>query len=143
MQCAYLNYLIKKNHVSAARLEEAAGFSAASISRIRNGQREVSSEDFSKLITAAGGDMAAYSAFCTALDAAPDVAIVDKKEDLPFSMADVRKFYADQIADIEARFIAEIQRLNEAHEKELAIMERMHDRELARLEAFYEKRSSP
>lgn len=124
MQCAYINYLIKKNHVPAIKLEEASHMSASTISRIKNGKHEVPDDEFALLVTAAGGDMKSYQAFCDALNASPNV--ITSQDAL--TLSDLRQIHA-----------AEIDRINAAHEKEIQLLERVHDRELARLEALIEK----
>jgi transcriptional regulator with XRE-family HTH domain len=124
MQCAYINFLIKKNHVPAIKLEEACHMSASTISRIKSGKHEVPDEEFALLVTAAGGDMKSYHAFCDALNASPNV--ITSQDAL--TLSDLRQIHA-----------AEIYRINAAHEKEIQLLERVHDRELARLEALIEK----
>jgi transcriptional regulator with XRE-family HTH domain len=124
MQCAYINFLIKKNHVPAIKLEEACHMSASTISRIKSGKHEVPDEEFALLVTAAGGDMKSYHAFCDALNASPNV--ITSQDAL--TLSDLRQIHA-----------AEIDRINAAHEKEIQLLERVHDRELARLEALIEK----
>lgn len=135
MQCAYLNYLIKRNHVHAVKLEEDAHMSASTISRIKNGKLEVPDEEFAILVHAAGGDMKGYDAFCSALDASPNV-VTQSPGDPPITISTVRQFYVAQIAEIEARYMAEIARMCECHEKEIQRIERMHEREIERIESI-------
>lgn len=132
MQCAYLNYLIKKNHVPSVKLVDACHMSESTISRIKSGKHEVPDDEFALLVSAAGGDMNSYHAFCAALNASPNVITAQDA----VTLADIRQMYADQISGIEARYAAEISRINEAHEKEIQLLERVHDRELSRMEAL-------
>lgn len=143
MQCAYLNYLIKKNHVPSAALESACGLSASSVSRIKSGKLEVPQEEFARIVKAAGGDMDAYNAFCVSLNKSPDVITPENKAEAAITLSVLQQFYADQIAEIEARFTAELDRLAASYERELQTMERIHEREIERLQAFYEKRLNP
>lgn len=140
MQGAYLSYLMNKNHVPSAVIESACGMSAATVSRIRSGKTEVPMDEFARIVTAAGGDIAAYNAFCVSLNKSPDVITPENKEEAAITLSVIQKFYTDQITEIEARFTAELERLAASYERELQAMERAHEREIERLESFYEKR---
>lgn len=137
MQSAYLSYLMNKNHVPSAVIESACGLSAASVSRIKSGKSEVPMDEFARIVAAAGGDIAAYNAFCVSLNKSPDVITPENKEEAAITLSVIQKFYTEQIAEIEARFVAEIDRLTSMFEKELQVIERVHEREIERLEAFY------
>lgn len=137
MQSAYLSYLMNKNHVPSAVIESACGLSAASVSRIKSGKSEVPMDEFARIVAAAGGDIAAYNAFCVSLNKSPDVITPENKEEAAITLSVIQKFYTDQIAEIEARFAVEIDRLTAMFEKELQVIERAHEREIERLEAFY------
>lgn len=115
MQSVYLNYLINKNKTPSCRLEEAISVSPATISRIKAGIKELPREEFGKLIQAAGGDLTSYDAFCSTLTDSPKII---KEGEEPVSVATVRKFYKDEMDELERRYLAEIDRLtkqNEAH----------------------------
>ena len=137
MQSAYLSYLMNKNHIPSAVIESACGLSAASVSRIKSGKLEVPMDEFARIVAAAGGDIAAYNAFCVSLNKSPDVITPENKEEAAITLSVIQKFYTEQIAEIEARFVAEIDRLTTMFEKELQVIERVHEREIERLEAFY------
>jgi hypothetical protein len=113
------------------------------VSRIKSGKLEVPQEEFARIVKAAGGDMDAYNAFCVSLNKSPDVITPENKAEAAITLSVLQQFYVDQIAEIEARFTAELDRLAASYERELQTMERIHEREIERLEAFYEKRLNP
>lgn len=121
MQSVYLNYLINKNKTPSCKLEEAISVSPATISRIKAGTKELPREDFGKLIQAAGGDLASYDAFCDTLTGSPKLI---KEGEEPVSVATVRKFYKEEMDELERRYLAEIDRLtqqNEIHMQHMSV----------------------
>lgn len=135
MQCAYLNYLIKKNNVSSARLEEASGLSPATLSRVKTGQRELSPDEFKRVVSACGGDEASYKAFMSALEGTPVV-----KMDESVSIATVRQFYQKQLDDVEHRLLAEMDRLKEHHAQEREKAQQLHAKAIERMESHHNER---
>lgn len=135
MQCAYINYLVKKNGVSYGRLEEITGLSPATISRIRTGQREMNPDEFSRFIAACGGDDASYQAFVASLQGAPAI-----KADESVTLASVRKFYQEQMDDIEQRLLDEMHRLKEHHRLEREKAQQLHARSMDRMEKLHIER---
>lgn len=120
MQSVYLNYLINKNKTPSCKLEEAISVSPATISRIKAGSKELPREEFGKLIQAAGGDLASYDAFCDTLTGSPKLI---KEGEEPVSVATVRKFYRQEMDELERRYLAEIDRLtqqNEIHKQHMS-----------------------
>lgn len=119
MQSVYLNYLINKNKTPSCKLEEALAVSPATISRIKTGMKELPREEFGKLIHAAGGDLASYDAFCATLSDSPKII---KEGDEPVSVSTVRRFYKEEMDELERRYLAEIDRMikqNEIHVRHL------------------------
>jgi hypothetical protein len=139
MQGVYLAYMMHKNHVTSAVIESECGMSAASVSRMRSGKLEVPMDEFSRIIKAAGGTMEGYNAFCESLDKSPQVITPKDKEEAAVTLSAIKQVYAEQIALLESRFVAELDRISAAHEREMQAIERLHEREIARLEAFYER----
>lgn len=139
MQGVYLSYLMGKNHITSAVIECECGLSAASVSRIRSGKLEVPEEEYANILKAAKGSIDAYHIFCDQLNKSPQVITPENKEEAAIALSAMRQFFEDQMAEMEARFAAEIDRLTAAHERELQTIERIHEREIARLEALYAK----
>lgn len=135
MQCAYLNYLIKKNNITSAKLEEASGLSPATLSRVKTGQRELSPDEFKRILSACGGDEASYKAFMSALEGSPVV-----KVDESVTINTVRQFYQKQLEDVERRLLAEMDRLQEHHIQEREKAQKLHDKAFERMERHHDER---
>lgn len=139
MQGVYLSYLMGKNHVTSAVIESSCGLSAASVSRLRSGKLELPESEFALVLQSVNGSLDAYHVFCDQLNRSPQVITPENKEEAAIALSAMRQFFEDQMAEMEARFAAEIDRLTAAHERELQTIERIHDREIARLESLYLK----
>lgn len=135
MQCAYLNYLIKKNNITSAKLEEASGLSPATLSRVKTGQRELSPDEFKRIVSACGGDEASYKAFMSALEGSP---VVKMEESV--SISTVRQFYQKQLEDVEHRLLAEMDRLKEHHIQEREKAQQLHAKAFERMERHHDQR---
>lgn len=135
MQCAYLNYLIKKNNITSAKLEEASGLSPATLSRVKTGQRELSPDEFKRIVSACGGDEASYKAFMSALEGSPVV-----KVDESVTINTVRQFYQKQLEDVEHRLLGEMERMKEHHIQERDKAQQLHAKAIERMEIHHAER---
>ena len=116
MQSVYLNYLLTKNKTPSCRLEEAISMSPATISRIKNGKCELPRDEYARLIQAAGGDLASYDAFCDSIKGSHKII---KEGEEPVSVGTVRKFYKEEMEEMERRYLEEISRLTQQNELHL------------------------
>lgn len=137
MQCAYLNYLIKKNNITSAKLEDASGLSPATLSRVKTGQRELSPDEFKRIVIACGGDEASYKAFMSALEGSP---VVKMEESV--SISTVRQFYQKQLEDVEHRLLGEMERMKEHHIQERDKAQQLHSKAIERMEIHHAERVS-
>lgn len=123
MQSVYLNYLLTKNKTPSYKLEEAISMSPATISRIKNGKCELPRDEYARLIQAAGGDLASYDAFRESIENSHKIV---KEGGEPVSVATVRKFYKEEMEEMERRYLEEISRLTQQNELHLQHMGNHH-----------------
>jgi exonuclease VII large subunit len=130
MQSVYLNYLLTKNKTPSCKLEEAISMSPATISRIKNGKCELPRDEYARLIQAAGGDLASYDAFCDSIKGSHKII---KEGEEPVSVGTVRKFYKEEMEEMERRYLGEISRLTQQNELHLQHMSAHHKQRMEEL----------
>lgn len=138
LQGVYVDIIMSQKRITSAIIESSCGLSASSVSRMRNGKMILSEEEFERILKAIGSTPDEYRIFCENLNRSPQVITPENKTEAALVLSTLQNFYTEQLSAIEARFLAEIERLIAAHERELQQLEHIHDREIERIVKLYQ-----